>query len=108
MDGKIIERDIYLVTKDYLKIIPENDSVKEYRSELKYQYDKIGKRMMYAAPEEIPVFWDNVNGVLAKYNDKFIKEDWAKAILHICRYDYNNKYVEPYMVHLTHEYTKKN
>ena len=104
------DRDIYDVVIDYLKIIPDTEEVSEYRNALSLQRDKIKKRMFYASPEEFPIFWDNVNGVLEKYNNTFIEKGyhWAQAILYICIYDYNNKYVLPYLNILTHEYSKKN
>ena len=105
----INNRDIYDVVIDYLKIIPDTEEVSEYREHLILQKDKILKRLFYASPEEFPIFWDNVNRVLEKYNNKFIDKgyDWAHAILHICINDYNNKYVTPYLNILTHEYNKK-
>ena len=99
-------RNLIELVEDYLKIIPVSEETSDYRDHLIISLERIRKRYDYASPEEIGLLWDNVNYVLTKHNNKFIKQcyDWATAILYICRYEYDNIAVKSYLNIISHEY----
>ena len=106
---KTMKRNIIDLSEDYLRIIPELEETKDYRENLLISLEQIKKRYEYASPEEEKTFWDNINYVLGKYNTEFIKQncEWAKAILCICRYEYENENVVPYLSIIKHKFSKK-
>ena len=82
----------------YLKIIPEEPSTTKYRSNLNLLKNELNSPdTCYWSPELLVSYWDKVNNVLKHYNEKFIENDWAKAILFICIYDYSKCEVKPYL-----------
>ena len=96
-------RSLLNLINTYLSIIPEDITTARYRESLTFVRDALSKRLLYASPEEIGYYWNWVNKVLEKYNQSFVtdNQEWAMAILHICRYVYDNPTVTPYLNLLT-------
>ncbi len=107
MTTELLPRNLILLVEDYLKIIPKEDKTSKYRQQLEMEKDRLLKRWEYASPEEIGLYWKYINRVLTTYNTPFYDEhDWAKAIYYICRYQYCQKQVHPYLNILSHSYSK--
>lgn len=89
-------RNLIGVISDYLNIIPRNEQTTDYRHELIQKKLFIEENCIYAAPEQIGMYWAEVNQILARYNPKFIRNTWAQAVLAICRGEYSNPALHEY------------
>jgi protoheme ferro-lyase len=98
MNDIVKPRPLNKLVNVYLKIIPDEPSTKEYRQMLTLLKTKLDNPdTCYWSPELFLNYWGRVNNVLKQYNEKFIENDWAKAILFICIYDYSKNEVKPYL-----------
>ncbi len=102
-------RNLIELVNDYLKIIPDIPETQKYREQLRIEKNNLEKRLDYASPEEIALYWKYINKILLTFNTHFVELDypWAKAILSICRYEYHHESVKPYLNQISHYYTKK-
>ena len=98
-------RDLPALIDVYLSIIPLEKKHYKYIATLTSIKTHISKRYEYASPEEIGIYWERVNKILETHNTKFInlKNNWATAILYICRYEYDHPSVKQYLHKLKFE-----
>jgi len=95
-------RSLQKLLGTYLKIIPDEETTKEYRDRLVQLKSNIeSKDTTYWSPEVVAEFiiprWEITESILQKYNPRFIEYDWAKAIQSICIYEYDIEEVKPYI-----------